>query len=375
MPSCARRALAGLAVLAAVAATEAQVAWAGTVKVDDDRAQCPDAGFRTISAALARARPGGVIFVCPGTYVEQLHMTTDGVSVLGLTRNPADVVLRPPDRLTGPSTAKAMVDMAARDTILFGVTLHGPAPRSVGCDTFVGILMRNGLGFNSLSTVVEVTLRQIVSSNCPTNGTGVEVGTADGLRPANAVLERNTWTGYGNAIVINPGSQADVRTNVIGARSGRGVAPTAGISARGATVEIRANRIFGFTAAARTAAGDAVSSGILLGPGVAGSVGTEADGSPAGNDIADNFQGLTVDSRGVVVANNTVHDNVGIGILAEPGSARNRFLHNVATHNHAGEPADCVDLTATATTAAANTWIGNIGFGAFPPGICFGGIH
>ena len=34
--------------------------------VDDDKVQCPNAQFTSISAAVAAAAPGGTIRVCPG---------------------------------------------------------------------------------------------------------------------------------------------------------------------------------------------------------------------------------------------------------------------------------------------------------------------
>jgi hypothetical protein len=40
--------------------------------VDDDNVQCPAAPYRTIGAALVDFLPGDEIFVCVGTYPEQL---------------------------------------------------------------------------------------------------------------------------------------------------------------------------------------------------------------------------------------------------------------------------------------------------------------
>jgi parallel beta-helix repeat protein len=43
--------------------------------VDDDQVQCPDAAWRTISAAVAAAPAGAVVRVCPGTYPEAVSIT------------------------------------------------------------------------------------------------------------------------------------------------------------------------------------------------------------------------------------------------------------------------------------------------------------
>src|ERR1700730_13334122 len=46
-----------------------------TLLVDDDKVQCPNAGFTSIQAAVNFASPGDRINVCPGTYKEQVDVT------------------------------------------------------------------------------------------------------------------------------------------------------------------------------------------------------------------------------------------------------------------------------------------------------------
>jgi parallel beta-helix repeat protein len=45
---------------------------AGTLVVDNDAADCPQADFNSIQAAVAAAQPGDKILVCPGTYMESV---------------------------------------------------------------------------------------------------------------------------------------------------------------------------------------------------------------------------------------------------------------------------------------------------------------
>jgi len=67
-----KRLLIALVVVLALAATSS-VVWAqATLVVDDDGAQCPGPGYTTIQAAVNAASAGDTVFVCPGTYNEQV---------------------------------------------------------------------------------------------------------------------------------------------------------------------------------------------------------------------------------------------------------------------------------------------------------------
>src|SRR5919201_2821378 len=49
--------------------------------VDDDRAQCKNADFTTIQAAVTAAAPGATILVCPGTYRESVTITKNDLRI------------------------------------------------------------------------------------------------------------------------------------------------------------------------------------------------------------------------------------------------------------------------------------------------------
>jgi len=49
--------------------------------VDDDRAECPDAGFTSIQEAVTAAAPGDRIVVCAGTYHEQVDVSTNDLRI------------------------------------------------------------------------------------------------------------------------------------------------------------------------------------------------------------------------------------------------------------------------------------------------------
>ncbi len=70
--------------------------WAGdgttVIVVDDDRADCPNADFNSIQAAVEAAAPGDRILVCAGTYHEQVTVPKDGLSLLAKGK-PGEVVV------------------------------------------------------------------------------------------------------------------------------------------------------------------------------------------------------------------------------------------------------------------------------------------
>ena len=63
-----------------------------TLVVDDDRADCRDADFTSIQAAVLAAEPGTTILVCAGVYNEQVTITKNELQLLAKGQ-PGDVVL------------------------------------------------------------------------------------------------------------------------------------------------------------------------------------------------------------------------------------------------------------------------------------------
>ncbi|WP_205697360.1 hypothetical protein [Conexibacter sp. SYSU D00693] len=113
---------AALAVAAALAATPA-AASASTWTVDDDKAQCPNAAFSKIQAAVDQAAPWDTVVVCDGTYRE--------VSVpFNSAQTPAAVGSRNGLTITKPLTIKGAG--AGKVTIMpdvaLGATLAGTVP-------------------------------------------------------------------------------------------------------------------------------------------------------------------------------------------------------------------------------------------------------
>lgn len=83
------RTFAAWAVAASAFAFAPAVASAGTLTVDDDKAQCPSAPYTTIQSAIDAALPGDVVAICGGTYAE--GSGTPGTNALTIDK---DLTLR-----------------------------------------------------------------------------------------------------------------------------------------------------------------------------------------------------------------------------------------------------------------------------------------
>lgn len=110
--------------------------------VDDDRVQCPEAPFTSISAAVAAASPGDRIRVCPGLYVEnvnvdkRLRLRGDGPAPAARTGDVlVEAVVRPAPPLDVGFLVNANHVLIAGFTILgdgrlagsFGISVIPPA--------------------------------------------------------------------------------------------------------------------------------------------------------------------------------------------------------------------------------------------------------
>ena len=62
-----------------------QSAYAATLTVDDDRADCPAAAFTSVQAAVDAATDGDTIVICKGGYVEGSGMPPNGCVIWAST--------------------------------------------------------------------------------------------------------------------------------------------------------------------------------------------------------------------------------------------------------------------------------------------------
>src|SRR3954471_10718417 len=182
-------------VLAAFGVGSAAARSSAVRLVDDDKAQCPDAQYTTVQAAVDAASPGDTIKVCAGTY--------SSTNV-----NKADLRLK---RATDALRGERCLD------------------RTRGVDPARGSMVNGGAGSPGFGvTARNVTIKGFTVQNASgTNGAGVYVPAgAPGVQIRDDVLQKNTMGVY----LTNDGSLAArvegncVRDdNVDGSAPGNGV--------------------------------------------------------------------------------------------------------------------------------------------------------
>src|SRR4051794_10141082 len=98
-------------------------AFASTWTVDDDKADCPNAGFRSIQAAVDQAAPWDTVVVCPGLYLEQ-STPTSGNNSPSQAGSKNGLTITKPLTIKGAGASKVTI----RPAPAAGATLAGTAP-------------------------------------------------------------------------------------------------------------------------------------------------------------------------------------------------------------------------------------------------------
>ena len=199
-------ALAGVVLLAPASASAAE-----QLVVDDDRRECPSAGYTTIADAIAAAAPGDTVSVCHGFYTEgaagegataltiDKHLTIRGEGAGRVYVAPSGDLAAAAPNLRDP--AGNIISVVGTEADISGITVWG-GNRHVEA----------GIGFyNSNGRVASVELVDMVRTNQYTGATGVGFfaagNEADRLR--SVTLEDSLVEGYDAAGVVVDGALAD----------------------------------------------------------------------------------------------------------------------------------------------------------------------
>jgi hypothetical protein len=374
-----------LCLAPAAGATGSRGSHARVLVVDDDGHKRSCYGtrrpFRTIQAAVDRARRGDTIWVCPGLYLETVRVETDRLTINGANagRDATRDGRRHESIVTSDDPAGA-VQLFADHITWDGFTIRGVAGEENG----PGMLTSPGhSGHLIRDTIFE------------DNGVGLRLG-SDGAHPTlvcrNRFVANNEFADGGYGILSDQGAQQVLITyNRFERHNGAGIF----FADRGATqqdVLIDHNKsvddlsfatIFG-------------SSGVrLTANNVRARVGDPAFPGPASAI----FIGARNDD--VLVHKNKVRSASGNGIdvtnTGEPGKApaaptdvvvrKNKVAHARLAGLHFGPRTtgllagrnraldnglDCQDVSpaGTGTAGTSNTWLGNVGATDEPDGIC-----
>lgn len=228
-------------VAAVVALTTGQALAQGTLVVDDDgfatATDCDDsttAAFTTIGAAVAAAPAGDTILVCPGTYTEQVTITTNNLTLQSVT--PLAATIKAPSSMADP---KAIVHVSgATGVSVFDFRISGPG--GGGCNSIRYGVRIDGGGLATLDGNKIQDIRDNPFSGCQ-NGIGVLVGRAADSTTGTATITDNEIVGYqkGGIVVDNTGSSAMVTMNqVVGAGPTKTIGQNGIQVSRGATATI-----------------------------------------------------------------------------------------------------------------------------------------
>jgi Periplasmic copper-binding protein (NosD) len=261
---------------------------------------CQPGGYTTISAAVAAAPSGAIVKVCPGTYPEQVVISTS-LTLEGITSGNADrAVITVP--ASGFPTVVTSIDGSSVTPQLLvtipgvnitNITVDGTGA-SVSIGLFAGIMYESG----SSGIVKGVATRNMTTRNSGSGANGAGIWAENGNATNESVTIENSSVynvnQYGIFLESNktpPSLTATILKNQVAMSS----FSYTGISATNVTISITSNFI----------AGGSV--GITLGANTAGSI-TSNTVSGAGTGIQDAAQ------KSLVIKSNVLWNSTNHGI-------------------------------------------------------------
>jgi nitrous oxidase accessory protein NosD len=296
--------------------------------VDDDKVECPNAGFTHIQDAIDAASPGDHIRICKGTYVEQLTIrkALDIDADSGAVLMPSAMKPNTTSLFSGAPIATAILVADATDVSISGLTVDGLNNGISECaPDLEGITFQNASG-----NIVRAAIRNFKLATglggCQ-SGTGLFVQSGGGKISKVEIEDCTIHDFQKNGITANEiGTTAFIRRNVV-----TGIGPTAAIAQNGIQIGFGAggaiaknvvtNNVYSACSAVTMCA--AVATNIL----VTQSDGVEVSGNKAGiSQVA-----IFVNGNGAEVERNeTFAANVFDGIRVEGNQAevrRNRVFN------------------------------------------------
>jgi parallel beta-helix repeat protein len=367
-------------ILGTSLAAQALAAFAATLVVDNDFADCRQADFSSIQAAVAAAEPGDKILVCPGVYLETVEVTNPDLRIEAQAA-PGEVVLQ-----GTPSQPFGFRLLNTTGVLVQGFTVQGFSDANIRIEGGSGNILRKNITTAAIGSGIRVinSSANVVEQNTSfaNQGGGITV-TSTVTAPAtsdNIIRHNETYSNgqVGLQILITPPAVGTLSGNVmfgndshdnpIGIRNVQ--------SAHGSAIEN--NRVFSNNWGIIVGLSRDVTVrnnrterntefGIRLQNGANNSVVEK-------NEVFHNTQdGIRLEGGPIVVANNMVQlnhvrRNGRDGVRAFPNSAGNTIERNVIRESGEHDAHD--DSKGPGTSGTANFWINNKCETDLPDGLC-----
>ena len=342
-------------------ATAASSSSGGRLLTVDDGADCPNADYPTIQAAVNAAAPGDRIKVCRGVYQEQVTIPAGKDGIALFSAGFLDAVIKAPPVMIDPGDIVRV--NGARDVTIRHFTITGPLPDLLFCSLFTRTGVKVDSGGSLLLTDNHIT--EIRSTNPALRGcqNGIAVRAGSRFEGTTGTVEagHNLIDRYqkGGVVIDNAGSYGNVHHNEVVGNPGPQIAPNGIQVSRGASADVDHNEVTGNSFTLATASG----TGILL---------FQAGGplTVGYNDVYLNDDGISLtDVDGSLVEHNKSHDQTLFdGLYADSDSTGNRFEFNRMERNAEHDCHD--DSFGPGTAGTANFWINDYGLTESRPGLC-----
>jgi hypothetical protein len=316
---------------------------------------CSSPGFNTIQSAVSAVPPRSLVFVCPGSYREQLTISKS-LTLIG--SGPSQTTVRSPSSLATDSFGlQNLVDIVgpATNVTLSGFTISGPGPAGVVCSIVFGVFVGGGATANIVGNSI-AHIKDDPISNCNTVGfgdAGIGVGWIDPSTGASvtsghaSILLNSLYDNQGNGLnILGAGSTATIVGNsltgigseALSYQNGMEVDTFAPYSATPAVATVSWNTVTGYECPLGTNVGGGTLCGgdletaeqdlgiIVFGP----STGTVV----SYNDVYGNDAGIGGSSAGPALASgityfhNDVHDNLYSNLYFY-GATNDQILQNI----------------------------------------------
>jgi nitrous oxidase accessory protein NosD len=200
------------------------------IVVGTNPAECPDAQFSTIQAAVNAASPGTIIRICPGAYPEQVSITKS-LSLHGengVVIQPSNVTANSTGTASGQAIAAIILVQDATGVDIRDVIVDGTNSGITECaPNLIGVLYQNASGEVSRVAVRKVKLS--VNLNGCQSGSAILVQSGGGGTSVVDIEDSSIHDYQKNGITANEvGTQVRIEGNVV-----TGVGATTGAAQNG----------------------------------------------------------------------------------------------------------------------------------------------